>query len=105
MPRPLTSRQLACMAVILHYQATRGYSPTLREIGRAMNIRSTNGVNDHVAALERRQCVKRDHLVARSLQVDLAALTPLERSRLLTHCSPAARTRVQPARAPRPCES
>ena len=32
----------------------RGYPPTLREIGAHMGIKSTNGVNDHLRALERK---------------------------------------------------
>lgn len=33
---------------------TTGRSPSLREIGRALDIRSTNGVTDHLKALARK---------------------------------------------------
>ncbi len=37
----------------------RGYGPTLREIGKKFEIKSTNGVTDHMKALERKGYVVR----------------------------------------------
>ena len=39
---------------------SRGYPPTLREIGEHMGIRSTNGVNDHLKALEKKGYLERE---------------------------------------------
>jgi repressor LexA len=45
----------------------QGYPPTLREIGNHMGIRSTNGVSDHLKALERKGYLQRGSLRARAL--------------------------------------
>jgi repressor LexA len=46
----------------------RGYPPTLREIGNFMGIRSTNGVNDHLRALERKGYLLREDMKSRALR-------------------------------------
>src|SRR5690349_20694604 len=46
----------------------RGYPPTLREIGNHMGIRSTNGVNDHLRALERKGYLAREDMKSRALR-------------------------------------
>jgi SOS-response transcriptional repressor LexA len=46
-----------------------GYPPTLRELGQALGIRSTNGVTDHLNALERRGLVRRSAFHSRGLVV------------------------------------
>ena len=43
--------------------------PTLREIGEVMGIRSTNGVNDHLRALERKGRLRRSDMKSRHLTV------------------------------------
>ena len=48
--------------------ADRGYPPTLREIGAKMGIRSTNGVNDHLRALERKGYLTREDMKSRALR-------------------------------------
>lgn len=52
--RQLTTRQAQILEFIRAHVAERGYPPTLREIGAAFGIRSTNGVSDHLVALERK---------------------------------------------------
>jgi repressor LexA len=49
----LTDRQRMVLEYICVSIQDRGYPPTLREIGLKLGIRSTNGVNDHLRALER----------------------------------------------------
>jgi repressor LexA len=46
----------------------RGYPPTLREIGEKLGIRSTNGVNDHLKALEKKGYLAREDLKSRALR-------------------------------------
>jgi repressor LexA len=53
---------------INHSITDRGYPPTLREIGSHMGIRSTNGVNDHLRALERKGYLKREDMKSRALR-------------------------------------
>jgi repressor LexA len=48
-----TKRQLQMLRVIDDHTRSNGYPPTIREIGWAMKIRSTNGVNDLRLILER----------------------------------------------------
>jgi len=65
---PLTDRQRQALDFISQCLRERGYPPTLREIGRHMGIRSTNGVNDHLKALERKGYLVREGLKSRALR-------------------------------------
>ena len=60
--RGLTGRQQEILDFITASLNERGYPPTIREIGQKMGIRSTNGVNDHLKALERKGFLTRDDL-------------------------------------------
>src|SRR5215470_14607927 len=64
----LTQRQQMVLDFIRESIADRGYPPTLREIGARMGIRSTNGVNDHLRALERKGYLKREDMKSRALR-------------------------------------
>jgi len=65
---PLTDRQRAVLEFISQSIERRGYPPTLREIGEHMGIRSTNGVNDHLKALEKKGYLEREDLKSRALR-------------------------------------
>jgi repressor LexA len=65
---PLTDRQRAVLEFISSSIEQRGYPPTLREIGEHMGIRSTNGVNDHLKALEKKGYLEREDLKSRALR-------------------------------------
>src|ERR687892_146546 len=64
----LTKRQEQTLDFIRKSIGERGYPPTLREIGSVMGIRSTNGVNDHLRALERKGYLKREDMKSRALR-------------------------------------
>lgn len=64
----LTVRQREILDYITDSIADRGYPPTIREIGKTMGIRSTNGVNDHLKALERKGFLSRDDLKSRAMR-------------------------------------
>lgn len=64
----LTQRQRQALQFITDCLSDRGYPPTLREIGEHMGIRSTNGVNDHLKALERKGYLLREELKSRALR-------------------------------------
>src|SRR5882672_1319415 len=64
----LTSRQQMVLDFIRESISERGYPPTLREIGAKMGIRSTNGVNDHLRALERKGYLTREDMKSRALR-------------------------------------
>ena len=65
----LTKRQAQTLDYIRQSIEQRGYPPTLREIGEYMGIRSTNGVNDHLRALERKGYLRREDMKSRALRV------------------------------------
>jgi repressor LexA len=64
----LTDRQQQVLKYIRDSIVERGYPPTLREIGAHMGIRSTNGVNDHLRALERKGYLRREDMKSRALR-------------------------------------
>lgn len=72
----LTDRQKEILDFIVSTSEERGYPPTIREIGEEMDIRSTNGVNDHLKALERKGYLTRAEQQSRSL-------VPTKRARLV----------------------
>lgn len=65
----LTKRQEQTLDFIRRSIEQRGYPPTLREIGQYMGIRSTNGVNDHLRALERKGYLRREDMKSRALRL------------------------------------
>lgn len=65
----LTDKQSVILDFIKSYIATHGYPPTLREIGDKFGLSSTNGVNDHLKALERKGYIRRGDMQARSIVV------------------------------------
>ena len=69
MTEPLTERQEKILAFIKKSIQEQGYPPTIREIGEHFGIRSTNGVNDHLKALERKGYLLRGELKSRALSV------------------------------------
>jgi repressor LexA len=64
----LTQRQKMVLEFIQTTIDQDGYPPTLREIGNFMGIRSTNGVNDHLRALERKGYLTRKDMKSRTLR-------------------------------------
>jgi repressor LexA len=77
----LTDRQKEILSFILRESEERGFPPTIREIGEEMDIRSTNGVNDHLKALERKGYLTRGEQQSRSL-------VPTKRARLVLGMGP-----------------
>jgi repressor LexA len=63
----LTDRQLEVLRFIAREIEERGYPPTIREIGEALHMASTNGVNDHLKALEKKGFLTRDPVKSRAL--------------------------------------
>src|SRR5205814_10347249 len=64
----LTHRQREILDFISASIAERGFPPTLREIGEHFHIRSTNGVNDHLKALEKKGHLRREDLKSRAMR-------------------------------------
>ncbi|MCS6799798.1 MAG: transcriptional repressor LexA [Myxococcota bacterium] len=79
--RGLTPRQRVVLEIIRHHVEVHGYPPTLREIGRQLGIRSTNAVNDHLRALERKGYLERDDMKSRALRPTASLRTVVAHSR------------------------
>lgn len=75
----LTKRQQQVLDFITSRINEQGYPPTIREIGEEMGIRSTNGVNDHLKALERKGFLVREGLKSRALRPVTLGSSPLNR--------------------------
>ncbi len=89
----LTTRQRAVLRFVRTYQETHGFQPTVREMGTALGIRSTNGVNDHLFALAAKGYIARAGAKARALVLlkgeDGQSLTPLPAPKPTPRCCPA----------------
>ncbi|MBT8493516.1 MAG: transcriptional repressor LexA [Deltaproteobacteria bacterium] len=68
MAEALTKRQNEIWNFISIFCTEQGYPPTLREIGEHFGIKSTNGVNDHLKALEKKGYLRREDLKSRALR-------------------------------------
>jgi repressor LexA len=55
----LTDRQKAIYDFLLKTIRERGFAPSIPEIGRRFKIASTNGVSDHLKALEKKGYIRR----------------------------------------------
>jgi repressor LexA len=65
----LTGRQREIYDFIRKKIETRGYGPTVREIGLAFGIKSPNGVMCHLKALETKGIIIREGFSARAIQL------------------------------------
>lgn len=65
----LTSRQQAIYDFLKDKIRTRGYGPTVREIGSQFGIKSPNGVMCHLKALEKKGLISRESHMSRAIQL------------------------------------
>lgn len=81
----LTKRQSEVLDCIVAFLDQHGVSPSYREIGDQLQIRSTNGVSDHVRALERKGYLERvgGRGAARAIRVTAKARGTLEDERVV----------------------
>ena len=93
----LTDRQRQILEFISKRIEEQGYPPTIREIGEEMGIRSTNGVNDHLKALERKGYLKREGLKSRALR-PVSRRSRAAASKNQTSTSPTPSTTLLPPR-------
>lgn len=74
----LTRRQREIYEFLKDKIITRGYGPTVREIGSQFGIRSPNGVMCHLKALEKKGLISRESHMSRAIQLS----EPLSRMQL-----------------------
>jgi len=79
MAKQLTPRQAQILHHIVECIRDHGYPPTIAEIGEAFGIASTNGVNDHLVAIEKKGYIERSSK-ARGIRVTEKAAAGLYRS-------------------------
>jgi len=65
----LTRRQQQIFDFIRKVIRTTGIPPTMREIGRRFSIRSTNGVREVLAVLEKKGYIRRKAYLSRSIEL------------------------------------
>ncbi|MGH3666455.1 MAG: transcriptional repressor LexA [Egibacteraceae bacterium] len=68
-PARLTPRQQRILEVIRECVATRGYPPSVREIGDAVGLKSPSSVHSQLASLERGGFLRRDPTKPRAIEV------------------------------------
>ena len=76
MAKGLTKRQRVILDFIIENIRDHGYPPTIAEIGAEFSIASTNGVNDHLLALEKKGYIERSSK-ARGIHITEKAATGL----------------------------
>jgi SOS-response transcriptional repressor LexA len=69
--KPPTERQLLALTLVGEAARQGKPPPTLQEIGRAMGIRSTNGVAEHLRRLQRHGLLRRIPLKSRGLELTI----------------------------------
>jgi repressor LexA len=67
----LSERQKKILEFVKTFTLDNGYPPTIREIGKAVNITSTSVVNYNLDALQRTGYIYRDRTVSRGIRVAL----------------------------------
>ncbi len=78
MAAPITEKQQLILEYIANTIDENEYPPTIQEIGFHFGIASTNGVSDHLAALERKGYIARSSK-ARSIRLTQKAIATLAR--------------------------
>jgi SOS-response transcriptional repressor LexA len=63
----LTPRQLEFLRFIRQYATDHGYAPSIRDMMGALGVNSTNGVIDHLDALERKGMITRARKSSRAI--------------------------------------
>lgn len=64
----LTPRQLEALQYIRNFIAGKGYSPTLNEIAKALDVTKST-VQQYLAALEEREVIRRERYAHRSIEI------------------------------------
>ena len=68
--KPLTHKQQKIFDFIAKHIETKGYPPTIRDICRAFDIKSPNGVMCHLNALQAKRKINRNEKLSRGITID-----------------------------------
>ena len=80
--KPRGDMQSRILAYIEQEIKTRGYAPSVREIGEAVGLKSTSTVHGHLMRLEKKGLLHRDAMKPRALPYPHLKTYPFEKSRL-----------------------
>jgi repressor LexA len=97
----LTVRQRKIVVFISAWVQEHGYSPSMREIGRAVGLNSTSSVEHQLAALQAKGYLHREAGCPRTMEVRLPGQPPVPPG-TAPGPAPAARRRTSAARSPKP---
>ena len=67
--RELTKRQEEIYEYLKHIVSTKGYPPSVREIGEAVGLASSSTVHGHLSRLEEKGYIKRDPTKPRAIEI------------------------------------
>lgn len=59
-PGELTDRQKEALRYVSAFAAEKGFPPSLREIAKALGVRSVQGAKHHMEAIERKGFIRRE---------------------------------------------
>ncbi len=77
MSKIIEERQISVLKFIYECVNEKGYPPTVREIGEAVNLSSTSTVHGHIARLEQRGYIHKDPTKPRALEITAAGMEAL----------------------------
>ena len=64
-----TDKQLRVLAYVKEHIRKHGYAPSVREICRALDLRSTSTVHGYLARLQKKGLIKKDALKPRTILI------------------------------------
>lgn len=77
MSKTLESKQMAVLRFIYERVNEKGYPPTVREIGEAVDLSSTSTVHGHISRLEKKGYIQKDPTKPRAIEVTPAGFEAL----------------------------
>ena len=90
----LTIREKEILAIVHRLTGERGFPPTLREIGAAAGIKSTNGVRYFLDRLEAKGCLRRNQGLSRGIEMAHAPTAPARPALLARDAAAPAAVRI-----------
>ncbi|MFP4498581.1 MAG: transcriptional repressor LexA [Vulcanimicrobiota bacterium] len=78
--KKLTRRQKGIFNFIVKFRQRKGYSPTVREIGKGVGLSSPSTVHLHLNSLEEKGYIKKDSTKPRTIDVLITPRTDIEKS-------------------------
>lgn len=75
MSKKQSSRQIAVLKYIYEQVEAKGYPPTVREIGQAVDLSSTSTVHGHLSRLEKKGLIQRDPTKPRAIELTSEGLS------------------------------